>query len=481
MAAVNGKREIDEKEYKNPCTDCHDNKIEQNDLEELKAVKINKINRKIKTLRKKAKENKKSDEKDWKSTYLEWIAVLPVGGFQLLADVLVKNIWKSLAILLLGIFILKKIEHIIEKISKKSIGKWKNRILNCEIIIHFKNEKIRKGIFQEDIGFTQYEIECQKERKAASWESIQDLFAFQNRVKRIVRRAIGLAVFVVGLNVAIVGFNNLDASETIEQGDNMANKDNADSYKAEQKQKGKTEERTEVIAEEETNEEEEVDETEEAFNLLWNLYLSDLQMDEIVSPENALSEAKNFCVQWIDNEHFKEIDRWLYTDMEVYDLESFRNVTLKERNLSINDNANGSILLKLGKTYSSSIDEFLESCGGVNITERTIGIACLRGTDIYMSALRHGVSRKSVKEECYKGAALLLREFADEVYEKQKYRELDKLQKEEQSAKEFVLYTYSAVCYENAAEYGDALCKKEAEKMKAAAKDNWASFKNWVP
>lgn len=318
-------------------------------------------------------------------------------------------------------------------------------------------------------------------RKAASWECIQDLFAFQNRVKRIVRRAIGLAVFVVGLNVAIVGFNNLDASETIEQGDNMANKDNADSYKAEQKQKGKTEERTEVIAEEETNEEEEVDETEEAFNLLWNLYLSDLQMDEIVSPENALSEAKNFCVQWIDNEHFKEIDRWLYTDMEVYDLESFRNVTLKERNLSINDNANGSILLKLGKTYSSSIDEFLESCGGVNITERTIGIACLRGTDIYMSALRHGVSRKSVKEECYKGAALLLREFADEVYEKQKYRELDKLQKEEQSAKEFVLYTYSAVCYENAAEYGDALCKKEAEKMKAAAKDNWASFKNWVP
>lgn len=137
--------------------------------------------------------------------------------------------------------------------------------------------------------------------------------------------------------------------------------------------------------------------------------------------------------------------------------------------------------MKLGKTYSSSIDEFLESCGGVNITERTIGIACLRGTDIYMSALRHGVSRKSVKEECYKGAALLLREFADEVYEKQKYRELDKLQKEEQSAKEFVLYTYSAVCYENAAEYGDALCKKEAEKMKAAAKDNWASFKNWVP
>lgn len=58
MAAVNGKREIDEKEYKNPCTDCHDNKIEQNDLEKLKAVKINKINRKIKTLRKKQKKIK---------------------------------------------------------------------------------------------------------------------------------------------------------------------------------------------------------------------------------------------------------------------------------------------------------------------------------------------------------------------------------------------------------------------------------------
>ena len=479
MANVNGNKCIDEKEYKTPCADCHDTKIEQNDpkLEMLKTAKIDAINKKTNVLRKKAQKNEKSDEEDWKSKYLEWIAVLPAGGLQLLAGVLVKNIWKSLAILLLGILILKEAEHILERNSEDSIDKWKKRILNNEIVIHFKKEKIRKGIFQEDIEFTQYEIEYQKERETASWKHIKDLFAYQNKIKRAVKRAIGLAVFVDSFNVVIEEFNNLDASETIGQSGSMANKDNADSYKVEKKEVRKTKERTEAR----TNEEVEVDETEEAFKLLWNLYLSDLQMDEIASPENALSEAKGFCIRWIDDKYFTDIQQWAYTDMEVYSLDNFVNVTLKEANIVANDNVNGSILLELGRVYSNSIDEFLSSCGSVNITERTIGIVCLRGMDIYMSVLRHGVSRKSIKEECYRGTALLLREFADEVYEKQKYRELDKEQKEEQSAKEFILYTYSAACYENAVEYGDVSCKKEAEKMKMAAKDNWVSFEKWIP
>ena len=133
------------------------------------------------------------------------------------------------------------------------------------------------------------------------------------------------------------------------------------------------------------------------------------------------------------------------------------------------------------KEAKISVDEFLEANGDDNVTERTVGIACLRGMDIYMSVLRHKVTRKSIKEECYKGVALLLREFADEVYEKQKYKKVGKREEEECSAKEFVLYTYSAVCYENASEYGNSSYKKDAEKMKMAAKDNWEAFKKWVP
>lgn len=98
-----------------------------------------------------------------------------------------------------------------------------------------------------------------------------------------------------------------------------------------------------------------------------------------------------------------------------------------------------------------------------------------------MGVLRCKVTRNSIKEECYKNTAILLREFADTVYENKKNKKVDKRQRDEYSAKEFVLYIYSAVCYEKAAKYGDISWKKEAQKMQNAAKENWEAFEEYVP
>ena len=141
-------------------------------------------------------------------------------------------------------------------------------------------------------------------------------------------------------------------------------------------------------------------------------------------------------------------------------IEAFERVKKQEASVSQRNNVNAKTLLDLGKDYSEAVDEFLKSDNSSYITDRIFGVACLRGTDIYMSALRHNITDHRIKAERYKRTALLLREYADEVYEKQKYKECDSKQVNEWSAKEFILYVFSAVCYEQAKECGDTSSEK---------------------
>lgn len=96
-------------------------------------------------------------------------------------------------------------------------------------------------------------------------------------------------------------------------------------------------------------------------------------------------------------------------------------MTKQEKNLSQKNNVNAKILLDLGRSYVEAVDRFLNSNNASNITDRIVGLACLRGTDIYMSAIRHNMTDHTIKSKCYRGTAILLREYADEVYEKQKF------------------------------------------------------------
>ena len=486
MAAVNVKKDTDEKEAKNSPAECHEPRKEHRglNLETVKYKKEKAIDEKVATFKEKLA--KKKEDADWKSRLLESISLLPASIIGMVVSILMKNALWNIIVLLVLVIILILLYGATGKELDERISRKKEKIVNYEMIMYIGQKKLEKRNSQDTKESIIYQVQQRREAWKSSWEQLESLLTRQYKIRKNICRSIwivlGLVAFIWAKNVPF----KPDQTESTEQNSTVANKDNADTdiFEAEQNESEKIK-KAEINEISSVNTEKKSvtvnDETEEGFEYLWNLYMGDLETYELVNIEDALPVAKQFCRRWINNNDIKDTDQWAYTDMEVYSLREFETVFLKEKNLLEKNNVNGSILLEVGKSYSISVDEFLEANGDDNVTERTVGIACLRGMDIYMSVLRHKVTRKSIKEECYKGVALLLREFADEVYEKQKYKEVDKREEEEYSAKEFVLYTYSAVCYENAAEYGNPSYKKEAEKMKIAAEDNWKAFKKWVP
>ena len=484
MAAVNVKKDTDEKEAKNSPAECHEPRKEHRglNLETVKYKKEKALDEKVATFKEKLA--KKKEDADWKSRLLESISLLPASIIGMVVSILMKIALWNIIVLLVLVIILILLYGATGKELDERISRKKEKIVNYEMIMYIGQKKLEKRNSQDTEESIIYQVQQKREAQKSSWKQLKSLLIYQYKIKKIIHRSIMVALAMIAFIFVKDAPFKSNQTELTEQNNTVANKDNTDVFMAEENESEKTK-KTEIDETSSVNTEKRTasvdDETEEAFEYLWNLYLGELETYELVSAEEALPAAKRFCKLWTSNTDIKDTDQWAYTDMEVYSLREFETVFLKEKNLSENNNVNGSILLEVGKSYSISVDKFLEVNRDDNITERTVGIACLRGMDIYMSVLRHKVTRKSIKEECYKGVALLLREFADEVYEKQKYKEVDKREEEEYSAKEFVLYTYSAVCYENAAEYGNPSYKKEAEKMKIAAKDNWKAFKKWVP
>ena len=484
MAAVNVKKDTDEKEAKNSPAECHEPRKEHRglNLETVKYKKEKALDEKVATFKEKLA--KKKEDADWKSRLLESISLLPASIIGMVVSILMKNALWNIIVLLVLVIILILLYGATGKELDERISRKKEKIVNYEMIMYIGQKKLEKRNSQDTEESIIYQVQQKREAQKSSWKQLKSLLIYQYKIKKIIHRSIMVALVMIAFIFVKDAPFKSNQTELTEQNNTVANKDNTDVFMAEENESEKTK-KTEIDETSSVNTEKRTasvdDETEEAFEYLWNLYLGELETYELVSAEEALPVAKRFCKLWTSNTDIKDTDQWAYTDMEVYSLREFETVFLKEKNLSENNNVNGSILLEVGKSYSISVDKFLEANREDNITERTVGIACLRGMDIYMSVLRHKVTRKSIKEECYKGVALLLREFADEVYEKQKYKEVDKREEEEYSAKEFVLYTYSAVCYENAAEYGNPSYKKEAEKMKIAAEDNWKAFKKWVP
>lgn len=484
MAAVNVKKDTNEKEAKNSPAECHEPRKEHRGLklETVKCKKEKALDEKVATFKEKLA--KKKEDTDWKSRLLEGVSLLPASIIGMVVSILMKNALWSILVLLVLVIILILLCGATENELDERISRKKEKIVNYEMLMYIGQKKLEKRNSQDTEDSIIYQVQQRQEAKKSSWRQLKRLLVYQYKIKKIIRRSIIVAFAMVAFIFVKDAPFKSNQSELTEQNNTIANKDNSDVFMAEESrsEKAKKVETNETLSvDSEKTAASENDETEEAFKYLWNLYLGELETYELVSAEEALPAAKRFCKLWTNNNDIKDTDQWSYADMEVYSLKEFETVFVKEKNLSQNNNVNGSILLEVGKSYSISVDKFLEANGDDNVTERTVGIVCLRGMDIYMSVLRHKVTRKSIKEECYKGAALLLREFADEVYEKQKYKKVDRRKEEEYSAKEFVLYTYSAVCYENAAEYGNLSYEKEAEKMKIAAKDNWEAFKKWIP
>lgn len=402
MAAVNVKKDTDEKEAKNSPAECYEPRREHRGLK-LETVKYKKekaLDEKVDTFKEKL--GKKKEDTDWKSILLEGASLLPASITGTIVSILMKNaLWNIIVLLVLVIILIllygatgKKLD---ERISRK-----KEKIVNYEMIMYIGQKKLEKRNSQDTKESIIYQVQQRREAWKSSWEQLESLLTRQYKIKKVIRRSIMVAFVMVVFICAKGVISKSEGIESSEQNNTVADKDNADVFKVEQNESEKTK-KAEIDETSSVNTEKRTasvdDETEEAFEYLWNLYLGDLETYELVNIEDALPVAKQFCRRWINNNDIKDTDQWAYTDMEVYSLREFETVFLKEKNLSEKNNVNGSILLEVGKSYSISVDEFLEANGDDNVTERTVGIACLRGMDIYMSVLRHKVTRKSIAAE----------------------------------------------------------------------------------
>ena len=476
MLAVNVKETENVKIEEDAWTRHKETVKEQNGLnrKQLEYEKSKEIEKEMKNHTKKVKEEAKN--KDWYSLLIGVVSILPSGLIDFFTGFLVQNKWKKVSVYLVFVIVLMILLYFIEKSYVNSIRKEKLSIRRNRMEIYYG--EIKKEKSQELKDDIEYHMEQQKTQEKNSWNNIDKILRHRTALKK----GIILSIFVVGF-AGVVSFAaalNTDSSEV--NTNNSAEGDGGDvetTLTLEATPMPEITPTLEVMPDPEITSAPEVDETEAAFRYLWNVYLGNLETCELKDAEMALTRAKQFCAGW--DKDIKDTGSWAYTDMELYSWDAFNDTFSKEKSLSVNTNVNASILLELGKSYSNSVDTFLESNGDSNVTERTVGLACLRGTDIYMSVLRHKVTRNAIKEECYKSTALLLREFADEVYEGKEYKESDEQQKQKYSAKEFVLYTFSTVCYEEAAKYGDTSWKGEAEKMWEAAKNVWNAFEEYVP
>lgn len=452
---------------------------EQNGLttDEFKHKKKKEIKKKLENLTKKVKEDAKN--KDWESRLIDIISIVPSGLINILAEFYMQDSWKKISVFLVFVIVFIMLLFFLRKLVNNYIREKKYEILRYEMEIYFSEREKKEGV-QKSIDAIEYRIKDQKFQEKQSWDRVETLL----KIWTVMKKGIVLSIFVVGitglvnLGAAVSGEINVMNTNTIENSVTEG-EDVEVTPILEETSVPEVTPISEVTSTPEETPVPEIDETEEAFRYLWNVYLGNLEIYEPKDTKTTLIQAREFCKDWV--KAIKDTDSWAYTDMEMYSWNAFSDTFLKEKKLSENNNVNASILLELGKSYSNAIDDFLESNNDSNITERTIGLACLRGTDIYMGVLRCKVTRNSIKEECYKNTAILLREFADAVYENKKNKKVDKQQRDEYSAKEFVLYIYSAVCYEKAAKYGDISWKKEAQKMQNAAKENWEAFKEYVP
>lgn len=144
MAAVNVKKDTDEKEAKNSPAECHEPRKEHRglNLETVKYKKEKALDEKVATFKEKLA--KKKEDADWKSRLLESISLLPASIIGMVVSILMKNVLWNILILLILVIILMLIYVIAEKIFDKYISRRKEKILNYEIIIYIGQRKLKK-------------------------------------------------------------------------------------------------------------------------------------------------------------------------------------------------------------------------------------------------------------------------------------------------------------------------------------------------
>lgn len=180
----------------------------------------------------------------------------------------------------------------------------------------------------------------------------------------------------------------------------------------------------------------EQDYSEIYFGILFTEYFGGFNLQKINSVEAAVKSATEIIeTTWLNPDALPDC-QWPLEYMDIYGMKNYEKAAkqeniLRQTPLPIN-------YFIAGITYIESTTNAIKS--GNAFSERTLGLACLRGCELLVHYLRNKTDILK-KGTAYNSIACLLRHAADNLYVNS-------------PDKAFTLYTFAFVCYQKAEENG---------------------------
>lgn len=179
-----------------------------------------------------------------------------------------------------------------------------------------------------------------------------------------------------------------------------------------------------------------IDSAQIYYDSAWDRYFSHFNFAEITSIEDAASHAYTILTSIWLNPQMDFLKTWAMEEIEIYYQSPYEKTAQFENQLRQTGSLSDQYIT--GISYVESTNSHINS--KQNLEERNLGVACLRGIELLTHYIGNEPSSFPETGNAYNKVAILLRQCADEVYHGTGYRS-------------FVLYTFSYVCYKEAADH----------------------------
>ena len=185
MAAVNVKKDTDEKEAKNSPAECHEPRKEHRglNLETVKYKKEKALDEKVATFKEKLA--KKKEDTGWKSGLLEGVSLLPASIIGMVVSILMKNALWNIIVLLVLVIILILLYGATGKELDECISRKKEKIVNYEMIMYIGQKKLEKRNSQDTEESIIYQVQQKREAQKSSWKQLKVYLSISIRLKKL--------------------------------------------------------------------------------------------------------------------------------------------------------------------------------------------------------------------------------------------------------------------------------------------------------
>lgn len=374
------------------------------------------------------------------------ILTVCIGIYKILYD----EIWFEM-ILILGEVASLLILYFLNKLKKKKLKKYGQKLKNIAIHREKLNDKRAKNI----IGHVKYQnesaVQDTKEKKVTEkykkWKECYNSIVY---IMTILLLTFSTSIVIKIYYEAENRLSTVPSEESINESIDLEKEVLLEESK-------ETDSAVNDVNEKALNEE--ADQSQQAYDKLKNRYFQNLLTGAVLEESNDfLNDARLVVInQWIKglgnkkNEDFV----WDEQEMDIYGWECYKTVLQDEEELNDIEKTDNlyAVCRQYGSDYLDAVNTHIEQ--QITCTERDMGAAALRGVELSLIFIRDAnVSTDGhAVGAAYITVAELLRALGDNVYHNQ-------------GVESYVYYACAYVCYEKAGQYEGRSYREEMNEMR---------------